>query len=174
MLPKSFAFPGGKKISNEEIYLYIFSMLTPIAESKFARKWSLERKIAEFTGNTPIGDMVSYDFFKRAFMISEAKLPKLTESSEKEDLHLLSSNLADSENSWVLLGANEFNGTKWFNKEKMESSLELYKKILLLKASAGKKATIEALFKKLSAAQKKAEYKCEDFVKAFEITRKKK
>ena len=174
VLPKSFAFPGGKKISNEEIYLYIFSMLTPIAESKFARKWSLERKIAEFTGNTPIGDMVSYDFFKRAFMIAEAKLPKLTESSVKEDLHLLSSNLADSENSWVLLGANEFNGTKWFNKEKMESSLELYKKILMLKASAGKKAAIEALFKKLSAAQKKAEYKCEDFVKAFEITRKKK
>ncbi|MDY6396988.1 MAG: alpha-amylase family glycosyl hydrolase [Treponema sp.] len=174
VLPKSFAFPGGKKISNEEIYLYIFSMLTPIAESKFARKWSLERKIAEFTGNTPIGDMVSYDFFKRAFMIAEAKLPKLTESSVKEDLHLLSSNLADSENSWVLLGANEFNGTKWFNKEKMESSLELYKKILLLKASAGKKAAIEALFKKLSAAQKKAEYKCEDFVKAFEITKKKK
>ena len=149
-------------------------MLAPIAESTFARKWSLERKIAEVTGNTPIGDMISYDFFKRSFMISEAKAPRLTETSLKEDLLSIASYLANSENSWVLLGANEFNGTKWFNKEKMESSLELYKKILLLKASAGKKAAIEALFKKLNAAQKKAEYKCENFVKAFEVSRKKK
>ncbi|MBB5226030.1 alpha-amylase [Treponema ruminis] len=167
VLPKSFAFPSGRKITNDEIYLYIFSALAPIAESKFARKWSLERKIAEFTGNTPIGDMTSFDFFKRAFMIAEEKLPRLTEASAKEDLLAIASNLALSENSWTLLGANEFNGTKWFNKEKMESSLDLYKKILLLKASAGKKAAIESLFKKLNAAQKKAEYKCEDFVKAF-------
>ena len=171
-IPKSFAFPTGRKITNEEIYLYIFSALAPIAESGFARKWSLERKIAEFTGNTAIGDMLSFDFFRRSFMLSEAKLPKLTASASNEDLHLLASNLAGSENSWVLLGANEFNGIKWFNKEKMESSLDLYKKILLLKASAAKKTAVEAMFKKLNAAQKKAEYKCENFVMAFESKKK--
>ncbi|MBR0101509.1 MAG: hypothetical protein IJP90_17575 [Treponema sp.] len=116
--------------------------------------------------------MLSYDFFKRAFMLAEEKMPKLTETSAKEDLLALASNLALSENSWTLLGANEFNGTKWFNKEKMESSLSLYKKIILLKASAGKKEAVESLFKKLNAAQKKAEYKCEDFVKVFESKKK--
>ncbi|MBR0496010.1 MAG: alpha-amylase [Treponema sp.] len=172
VVPKSLSFPSGTKITNDDIYIYIFSALTPIAESKFARKWNLERKIAEFTGNTAIGDMLSYDFFKRAFMLAEEKMPKLTETSAKEDLLALASNLALSENSWTLLGANEFNGTKWFNKEKMESSLELYKKIILLKASAGKKEAVESLFKKLNTAQKKAEYKCEDFVKVFESKKK--
>ena len=142
-------------------------MISPIAESSFAQKWSLERKIAEFTGNTAIGDMISFDFFKRAFILAQIELPKLKESSAKSDLLSISTMLADSENSWFLLGANEFNGTKWFNKEKMESSLALYKKILLMKVSANKKAAAESLFKKLDAAQKKAEYKCEEFVKAF-------
>ena len=80
---------------------------------------------------------------------------------------MIAEKLAESKDSWVLLGANEYGGTKWFNKEKMESTLDLYKKILLMKATATKKAAAESLFKKLSAAQKKAEYKCEEFVNAF-------
>ncbi|MBR0476574.1 MAG: tetratricopeptide repeat protein, partial [Treponema sp.] len=53
-----------------------------------------------------------------------------------------------------------------------QQALDLYKKILLLKASAAKKTAVEAMFKKLNAAQKKAEYKCENFVMAFESKKK--
>ncbi|MBR4490977.1 hypothetical protein IKP13_10120, partial [bacterium] len=174
IVPKSLAFPKGKKINNEEVYLYIYSALSPLAQSGFARKWSLQRKIAEFTGNTKIGSMESYNFFDRAFALAEGKEPFLTEKAAKEDALLVAKKLAGSNEAWLLSGANEYDGVRWFNKEKMESSLALYKAILELGASAAKKAAVDSLFKKLNNAQKKAEYKCEEFVKAFEPKGKKK
>ena len=171
---KSLAFPKGKKINNEEVYLYIYSALSPLAHGGLARKWSLQRKIAEFTGNTKIGSMESYNFFDRAFALAEGKEPSLTEKSAKEDALLVAKKLADSNEAWLLVGSNEYDGVRWFNKEKMESSLALYKAILELGASAAKKAAADSLFKKLNNAQKKAEYKCEEFVKVFEPKGKKK
>ena len=168
IVPKSLAFPKGKKITNEEVYLYIYSALSPLAQGGFARKWSLQRKIAEFTGNTKIGSMDSYNLFDRAFALAEGKEPSLTEKAAKEDALLVAKKLAGSNEAWLLSGANEYDGIRWFNKEKMESSLALYKAILELGASAAKKAAVDSLFKKLNAAEKKAEYKCEEFVKAFE------
>jgi len=173
-VPKSLAFPKGKKINNEEVYLYLYSALLPLAHGGFARKWSLQRKIAEFTGNTKIGSMESYNFFDRAFALAEGKEPSLTEKAAKEDALLVAKKLADSNEAWLLSGANEYDGVRWFNKEKMEASLALYKAILSLGASAAKKAAACSLFKKLNNAQKKADYKCEEFVKVFELKGKKK
>ncbi|WP_294428411.1 alpha-amylase family glycosyl hydrolase [uncultured Treponema sp.] len=173
VLPKTLAFPKGSKVALEDIYLYIFTALKPIAQSKFARKWSLQRKIAELTGNTAIGSMDSYNFFDRAFALAEGEQPKLTESSEKADLLAIAEKLGESNDSWLLLGANEFNGTKWFNKEKMESTLALYKAILSLGAGEAKKSAINSLFKKLNTAQEKAEYKCEEFINQFKPKAKK-
>ena len=173
-VPKSLAFPKGKKINNEDAYLYIYSALSPLAQGGFARKWSLQRKIAEFTGNTKIGSMDSYNFFDRAFALAGGNQPALTEKSAKEDALLVAKKLADSNEAWLLSGANEYDGVRWFNKEKMEESLSLYKAILELGASAAKKVAVDSLFKKLNAAEKKAEYKCEEFVKAFEPKGKKK
>ncbi|MBQ9622782.1 MAG: alpha-amylase, partial [Treponema sp.] len=167
--PKSLAFPKGAKVSLEELYLYIFSALTPLSQAGFARKWSLQRKVAEFTGNTAIGDMCSYSFFDRAFALTEGKQPRLTETSSKEDLLLIAEKLAKSDLAWLYVGANEYNGVHWFNKEKMESTLELYESILSLSTSETKAKLIASMFKELDTAQKKAEYKCEEFVKAFEI-----
>ena len=166
-VPKTLAFPKGAKVTLDDVYLYIFSVFEPIAKAGFARKWSLQRKIAEFTGNTKIGDMLSYNFFDRAFALSEGSQPKLTESSSKADLLLVAQKLADSNDSWLLVGANEYDGIKWFNKEKMEGSLALYKALLSLNASTAKQAAVDSLFKKLNIAQKKAEYKCEAFVAQF-------
>ncbi|WP_407428797.1 hypothetical protein, partial [Treponema sp.] len=171
-LPKTLAFPKGgakAKISDADVYLYIFSMLFPLAKTAFARKWSLERKIAELTGNTKIGSMESFEFFKRAFALSEGKQPLLTEKSSKEDLLLTAQRLCDSELAWLYIGANEYDGVKWFNKEKMEDTLCLYQRILSLGSSASKQKTVDSLFKKLNSAQKKAEYKCEAFTAQFTV-----
>ena len=81
---------------------------------------------------------------------------------------MIAKKLAASNDSWLFVGANEYNGVRWFNKEKMEDSLSLYKKILSLGANEAKSAKVEAIFKKLNNAQKKAEYKCDEFVRAFE------
>ncbi|MBQ9280770.1 MAG: alpha-amylase [Treponema sp.] len=163
----SFATPKDSKVTDKEIYLYVYTLLAPLAEDNWARKWSLQRKFAEFSGNTPIGSMESYNFFDRLFALSEGEQPKLTESSAKADLLAVSQKLAASNDSWLLVDANEYGGTRWFNKEKMESTLELYKAILSLKANESKQKAIEALFKKLNSAQKKAEYKCDEFVNQF-------
>lgn len=173
VIPKLSSLPKGTKVQNEDLYLYILSALTPLADSGFARKWGLQRKIAEYTGNTLIGDMGSFNFFNTVFILSEKEQPKLSESSEKEDLLLLARKLADSENSWFLIGANEFNGTRWYNKEKMETVLALYKKLLLSKASQTKQEMVLSLFKKLSNAEKKSEYKCDEFINSFSSKGKK-
>ena len=172
-VPKTVSLPKGSKVSLNDIYIYLYEIVAPLAEAGFAKKWSLDRKIAEFTANTSIGDMQSYDFFHRAFVLSDGLALKLTETSEKEDLAAIAEKLADSKDSWSLIGANEFNGTKWFNKERMESTLDLYKQILSSKASEAKLEIIESIFKKLNNAQKKSEYKCREFTAAFQIKTKK-
>ncbi|MCR4821652.1 MAG: alpha-amylase [Treponema sp.] len=171
-LPKTFAFPKGVKIREEDIYLYILSCFKPLAQAGFAEKWSLHRKIAEFTGNTAIGSMLSYAFFQKAFILCQGDEPKLTQASAKKDLLLIAEKLVDSKYSWLLTGTNEYNGIKWFNAEKMEDSLKLYKGLLTSGASSEKAKVILSLFKKLTAAQKKAEYKCQEFLKAFEGKKK--
>ncbi len=166
-IPKSLAFPKAGKVTNEDIYLYLYSALAPLAQSGFARKWSLERKIAEFTGNTKIGDMGSYSFFQRSFALSEGELPEFSKISAKDDALLVAQKLCSSKDAWLFVGANEYDGIKWFNKEKMESTLSLYKAILSAQKGESKAEAVTSLFKKLNSAQKKAEYKCEDFIKFF-------
>jgi hypothetical protein len=111
--------------------------------------------------------MASYSFFDKAFALSEGESPKLNEKSAKEDLLAIAKKLEDSKDSWLFVGANEYDGVKWFNKEKMEDSLALYKAILSLGANEAKTKAIDSLFKKLNNAQKKAEYKCEQFIKGL-------
>ncbi|MBR1722620.1 MAG: alpha-amylase, partial [Treponema sp.] len=171
--PKNLTIPKGSKVSLKDIYLYLYNIVAPLAEAGFAKKWSLDRKIAEFTANTTIGDMQSYDFFHRAFILSSGLTLKLTETSEKEDLAAIVEKLAVSKDSWDLIGANDFNGTKWFNKERMESTLALYKEILSNKATEAKLEIIESIFKKLNSAQKKSEYKCQEFIAPFQMKAKK-
>lgn len=157
--------------------LILLSLLMPIAESGKAREWNLQRKMEEFTRNSPIAHSENYGWFEKAFALSEPPAPSLKISDDdapKAKKHVLKTaaecvaiKLTDSRDAWILTGAHEFDGTKWFNKEKMESTLAQYSQILQLNADSEQKKQILSLFKTIDDAQKKAEYKCRDFTEAF-------
>jgi len=129
------------------LYLHIYSLLIPLAKEGLALKWALHRKI-----NEKIQD--SYNYFNKAFIFA----------SVKQDAASLAKLLCSSQYSSLLTGENEYNGIKWFNKELMELSLKLAEEVLCAGESASKKTKIKAIIKKLNNAQKKAEYKCENFL----------
>ena len=90
-----------------------------------------------------------------------------TAKSENQDCLEFAQNLVSSKYAWILTGANEYGGVKWFNAEKMEEILKLGKEVFSLAKSAKKAALLSKMFKKLDKAQENAEYKCEIFLKEF-------
>ena len=80
----------------------------------------------------------------------------------------------ESRYSGKLSGANEFDGIKWFNKEKMEASLKAAVEILTAGKTKTATAKIETLVAGLDEAQKNSGYRCENFLNFFAPKKKKK
>lgn len=81
-------------------------------------------------------------------------------------------NLTHGKNSYILTGANDFNGTRWFNKEKMESSLWYMLAAVSMYCPRIMRENIYKLYRTLNTAQKNANYKCEDFIAPFQPVKK--
>jgi glycosidase len=133
-----------------ELNKFLFSLIKPFAKTPSALKWSLQRKTAEKTGN-------SSGWFNCALILS----------SVKADEASLAALLTESQYAPLLTGANEYDGVKWFNKEKMESVLLTAQEVLAISETKAQTDRILAVLKKLNAAQKKAEYRCDKFMAPF-------
>ena len=80
--------------------------------------------------------------------------------------YTVAKSLVDSENSFVLTGANEYNGVRWFNKEKMDATLWY---AFASNSTTSKRILREQIFRlyrTLFASKELAEYKCEQFTEA--------
>lgn len=170
-LPKIILPKKSKDSENDlSLNLSLLELLLPLAENGKTSEWGLERKISEFLGNenseNEKKEKIS-EWFKKAFILLENCKPKFTEKSENQDCLEFAQNLVSSKYAWILTGANEYGGVKWFNAEKMEEILKLGKEVFSLAKSAKKAALLSKMFKKLDKAQENAEYKCEIFLKEF-------
>jgi len=125
------------------------TILSPLAKSGAALKWSLERKLSEYAD--------VYSFFRLAFIISPVKA----------DAFNYAELLVNSKYSCELTGANEYDGIRWFNKEKMEASLKTATEVLTIVNTKAAAAKIKTILKKLSASSSKAEYRCDNFIKPY-------
>lgn len=164
-------FLAGGMLNQKEgvLFAILYSMVSTYAENGCALKWSLFRKISDFLNEVSVSENVVYNFFNRAFELSSMKQPKLTaKESEEVSSEIIARNLSNKEKSWLLIGANEYDGTVWFNKELMESSLFIAHEILLLGAGKEKASRILKMYKVLSLLKENAEYKVGEFVKAFD------
>ncbi len=132
-----------KELLKEQILYFVL----PLAKEGFAHKWALERKIEEVLAGT-------YAYFEKAFILATAQA----------DAQKIASLLVNSKYEWLLSGANVFDGTKWFNKEKMEDSLKIAQKVLSFGKKGEQIKELETLFNNLDKAQKQAEYKCDIFI----------
>ncbi len=148
------------------LFAIIYSLVSSLSEGGFALKWALHRKIAEFLKTSSVSDGTTYNVFERLFVLASGKMPKLdAKESPKISAETLANRLTTSSESYLLSGANEYNGIRWFNKELMDSSLFLALEILLLGAGKEKAKRIIALSKTLEKAKNAAEFKCDEFVR---------
>lgn len=174
-------FTAGVFASRREgvLMTVVYEMISLLAETGFAKKWSLERKISEFIKDANVSKDSMYHLFDRLFIIANAKQPKLkrgqNQKEMKADALIIAEKITSAEYGWALCGANDYDGVRWFNKELMDSTLMLWHLIMILSSrSKEKQSAILELFKKLSNAKDKAEYKCAPFVREFEADKEKK
>ncbi len=135
-------------------------LIKPLAKSGVAKKWGLERKIAEYGNSVGIYDL--YSDFHNIFIIGPCK------ANEYEIANLFVNSL----HSFELSGANEYDGVKWFNKEKMEENLLLAESLFEKDFYGTLDPKTKTVFKNLRKAAEKAEYKCDLFLKPFEPKKK--
>ena len=170
-------FLAGGFIEQKEgvAFAVVYSMLSEFALRGFASKWALYRKISELLTSANVSEKTIYNFFQRGFTLASSKLPKLNaKETELESSVLVSDSLTDDSCAWLLIGANEYDGTVWFNKELMESSLFIAHEILMLGSGAKKASRILKMYKKISLFAENSQYKVEEFKKSFDKNGKKK
>lgn len=164
-LEKAFLAKGFAAQKEGVLYAAVYAAVSAFAELGFASKWSLNRKISENLKSCEAASNTTFNYFERAFAIAGGKLPKLaSDETLQSDVLLLAKRLSSSFDSWLLVGANEYGGTRWFNKELMDSTLFLAVEILLLDAAGVRVKRILDLAEKLGKAKDGAEFKCENFV----------
>lgn len=176
VLPKlSFTKEIEKEPSVNTLNLMILLLILPLASTEKAEEWGLARKISDILSSLnaneadEIFDWSRTKFwFEKAFSLLLKNKIRFSETSSLEDERIIASLLVSSKNAWLLTGANEYDGIKWFNAEKMQDILKQGKEIFSLGKSEKKLPLIEHVFKDLDNAQRKAEYKCELFLKQFE------
>ena len=63
--------------------------------------------------------------FSRIFLCSEVSRISLSAASFVKSAYKTALLITESKDAFLLCGANEYDGTVWFNKEKMEATLDL-------------------------------------------------
>lgn len=160
----SFTMPKKSSKSQDIESLFVqklYKAVEPLAKKGLAEEFGLTRKIAEkIEGSTLIKDFSEYpvskitDFLTKAFIFAQVRC----------DTVQLAEILMDSPHSAYLSGTNYFEEVKWFNKERTEDSIKTAEKVFMLSATKQAEQKIKAVFKKLDNAQKKSEYKCQEFL----------
>lgn len=147
----------------------ISSVPFALSENRFAAKWSLARKLVQFMRTAGIAGSDAQRWnLDRLYRLLSVANKDFSEKAKKEALKEISVYLMNSPHSNVLVGANSFDSTMWFNKEMCDSALYLLVVACLYSAEKVKAADMLAVYKELSAAQEKSEYKCSAFCECFE------
>ena len=147
--------------------LACFAMVKDYAETELAERWALPRKFAEYFQNVGLltGDLRG-DLTK-LFTLAKPAQSALTEKDKQKSAFTLVSPLTQGEKSFMLSGANSFNGVTWFNKELTDLSLTYEFSILALLTDSKHEEEMLKLYADVLTEKAKSEYKCEDFVKPF-------
>ena len=138
--------------------LFCYAAVSAFADKGYAAEWMLYRKCAGYLNKAGISCPAAADILKRLFKLSGTRT-----KTAFDIVHLL----VESTDSPFLCGVNTYAGISWFNKERTESSLRYITVQKLITAPAKQKTEVLKQYRKITAAQKKAEYKCSLFIKPF-------
>lgn len=129
-------------------------------------KWGYTRKLAEILSKTGTDENYASNILERIFTFTGIRDMNFAASGFVKSTYETAKLLALSEHSGLLSGANEFGGTKWFNKERMEETLWYGTTVLITASAKILREQMFRLYRTLSAALEKSEYKCENFVES--------
>ena len=136
---------------------------------KFAMKWGLNRKFTEIIRSNAYSSSAKISVWEMRETLAKIlvlkELEKLSLTKPKDDALEITSLLVDSKAQGLLSGANEFDGIKWFNKEKIEKSLELTLAILSMSNQNAK--DIQKVISIVVDSIASSDYKCEKLLESL-------
>ena len=141
---------------SKETTLLVWAAASLFAENGNAAKWNLGRKFNEYLMNEKLIENSFRDLFIKTLLLA----------SKDTALELVEL-IVHSRYAVQLGGINSFDNIIWFNKERVEESINDAIMLKALSTTAAKLPEVFKLHKTLFAAKLKSTYKAELFVKAF-------
>ncbi len=135
-------------------------------------KWGYDRKLSEFLNKTEVQDPNLRETFRKLFITMRIRDMNFGASSFAKSSYETAKLLLDGPNSRLLAGTNDFNGIKWFNKERIESTMWFALAGVTMYSPRILREQIHRLYRTLSAARDASEYQCEKFLAALKPEKK--
>lgn len=136
------------------------------AGSANCRKWGFARKLSEFLAAAGLRVPDARCIFDRLFILMKIRDMNFGASGQVKSTYETAKLLVEGEHSALLTGANEFNGVRWFNKERMESTLWYGFAAVVTYSPRILREQIYRLYRTLLAAKDNAEFRCDKFTEA--------
>lgn len=127
-------------------------------------KWAYDRKLAELMVKAGLKADSARVILKKLFLCQKVRDLNFGAACAQESTYKVAKYLVESEYSEFLCGANEFNGIRWFNKEKMDEILWYGFTAFAMCSSRVMREQVYKLYRTLVAAKESADYQCSKFV----------
>jgi len=145
--------------------LAAFGMVSS-AGSKNCLKWGYDRKFTEILEAAGFHYANMRNTFKTVFLLMHIHDFNFGTTGQLKSTYEIAKLLVDSKYSPMLAGTNEFNGIRWFNKEKIDATLWYGFAGGIMYCPRILREQICRLYRTLVAAKDKAEYQCQKFTDA--------
>jgi hypothetical protein len=104
--------------------------------------------------------------FKKLFIMMHIRNFNFGTTGQAKSTYDAACLLVNSENSYLLTGANDFNGIRWFNKEKMDATLWYGFAAIVMYSPRILREQVYRLYRTLVAAKDHSEFQCAKFTEA--------
>jgi len=145
--------------------LVSYALVSPFSTEE-CKKYDFERKIAQAAGNSKINFPDFRRILHNIIALSFVRAMSFGATLARKSTYEVACVIADSVDSFSLCGANEYDGVKWFNKERIEESLWYMLSSNIMCKPNLSRTNIYKLYTVLDAAKEGAEYHIEKFLEA--------
>jgi len=154
---------GPKGSANAPDILCAFALVSSAGQQAL-RKWGYSRKLTEYLTDAGLRTDGMKNTFDNIFSLMHIRSLNFGAASYLASVHEAAKFITYGEYSAALTGANEYNGIRWFNKEKMDLTLWYILASVSTFCPRIMRNNIFKLYKTLSSARDSAEYQCAKFV----------
>ena len=130
-------------------------------------KWGYSRKLSEYISRAGATAKDMKNTFTKLFVTMPIRSLNFGTAGYLKSAYTVATDLTNGPHSFLLTGANDYNGIRWFNKEKMDATLWYSFASLTMYSPRIMRDNIYKLYRALKTAKDNAEYKCENFTAIF-------